>query len=49
MVLVSSASGPRVSGCIRAPLNFRPYPVPPRVQWLHDGFMPSYALCNLLM
>jgi hypothetical protein len=27
MVLVSSASGPRVSGCIRAPLNFRPYPV----------------------
>mgnify|MGYP000391222415 CR=1 FL=1 len=27
MVLVSSASGPRVSGCTRAPLNFRPYPV----------------------
>ena len=27
MVLVSSASGPRVSGCPRAPLNFRPYPV----------------------
>ena len=27
MVLVSSASGPRVSGCPRAPLNFNPYPV----------------------
>ena len=27
MVLVSSASGPRVSGCTRAPLNFRPSPV----------------------
>ena len=27
MVLVSSASGPRVSGCLRAPLNFRPHPV----------------------
>ena len=26
MVLVPSASGPRVSGCPRAPLNFRPYP-----------------------
>ena len=27
MILVSSASGPRVSGCIRAPLYFHPYPV----------------------
>ena len=27
MVLVSSASGPRVSGCIRAFGNFRPHPV----------------------
>jgi hypothetical protein len=27
MVLVSSASGPRVSGCIRDPLNFNPYPL----------------------
>jgi len=27
LVLVSSASGPRVSGCIRAPLYFHPYPV----------------------
>ena len=27
MVLVSSASGPRVSGCTRAPLYFHPYPV----------------------
>ena len=27
MVLVSTASGPRVSGCIRAPLYFHPYPV----------------------
>ena len=27
MVLVSSASGPRVSGCIRAPRYFNPYPV----------------------
>jgi len=27
LVLVSSASGPRVSGCIRAPRYFRPYPV----------------------
>eukprot|EP00964_Phaeocystis_antarctica_P135678 scaffold100030_cov51-Phaeocystis_antarctica.AAC.1 len=26
-VLVSSASGPRVSGCIRAPLYFHPHPV----------------------
>eukprot|EP00964_Phaeocystis_antarctica_P048472 scaffold28069_cov82-Phaeocystis_antarctica.AAC.2 len=24
---VSEASGPRVSGCIRAPLYFRPHPV----------------------
>ena len=27
MVLVSSASGPRVSGCTRAPRYFGPYPV----------------------
>ena len=27
MVLVSSASGPRVSGCTRAPGHFNPYPV----------------------
>eukprot|EP00964_Phaeocystis_antarctica_P009048 scaffold4894_cov62-Phaeocystis_antarctica.AAC.1 len=27
MVLVSSASGPRVSGCTRAPRYFHPYPV----------------------
>ena len=27
MVLVSSASGPRVSGCIRAPRYFSPYPL----------------------
>ena len=28
MVLVSSASGPRVSGCIRAPRYFGPSPLP---------------------
>ena len=33
MVLVSSASGPRVSGCTRAPLYFRPYPVITNVSW----------------
>eukprot|EP00964_Phaeocystis_antarctica_P085214 scaffold53786_cov62-Phaeocystis_antarctica.AAC.2 len=33
MVLVSSASGPRVGSCIRAPRYFSPYPVSARAVW----------------
>ena len=43
MVLVSSASGPRVSGCPRAPLNFRPYPVS-TLLWLELRRLPQILL-----
>jgi hypothetical protein len=44
MVLVPSASGPRVSGCPRAPLNFNPHPVYPSAK--HPKVAQSRALCT---
>eukprot|EP00964_Phaeocystis_antarctica_P140338 scaffold105181_cov27-Phaeocystis_antarctica.AAC.1 len=41
MVLVSSASGPRVSGCTRAPRYFGPYPVGIHTTKTGTGLLPQ--------